>query len=106
LGQLVGRPAPKQRGDHHPKGVSEPFHWGLQTPLDRGRQGLRQSPVEQRLFQGLQEALRLPRLLLQPRAVLPEAALLGVVLTSWRSGHGGQGLLLSFGVVCVEETMA
>jgi hypothetical protein len=79
---------------------------GLPPPLDLGRQGFRQSQVEQRLCQGVQEALRSPLLVCQPRAVLPEASLLGVILTSLRSGHVGHGLLLSCGVVCVEETMA
>jgi hypothetical protein len=67
---------------------------GLQPPLALGRQGLRQSQVEQRLFQGVQAALRSPWLVFQPLAVLPEASLLGVILTSLRSGHAGHGLLL------------
>jgi hypothetical protein len=46
---------------------------GLQPPLDLGRQGFRQSQVEQRLFQGVQEALRSALLVCQPLAVLPEA---------------------------------
>ena len=46
------------------------------------------------LFQGVQEALRSALLVCQPLAVLPEASLLGVMLTSLRSGHAGHGLLL------------
>ena len=62
--------------------------------------GLGARPSGTSPFWGLQEALRSPLLLLQPLAVLPKAALLGVLRTSLRSGHGGHGLLLSFEVGC------
>ena len=62
--------------------------------------GLGARPSGTSPFWGLQEALPSPLLLLQPLAVLPKAALLGVLRTSLRSGHGGHGLLLSFEVGC------
>jgi hypothetical protein len=94
LGQLIGRPAPKQRGEHHPKDFSQQLHLGLQTPLDFGYQGFRQSQVDQRLLHSLQVSLRAPLLMLQPLAVLPEVTLLGVRLPSLGLGHRGHGLLL------------
>jgi hypothetical protein len=92
---LVGTPAPTHGGAQHPKEVSPPRDLGRQPPLDRGRPGLRQSPGEPRRCQGVQAARRAPVRVFQPRAVLPEASRLGVILPSWRSGQAGPGRLRS-----------
>src|SRR6266850_4871323 len=98
LRQLVARSTSEPRGKPPPKDGSPPLHWGLQRPFDLGPQGLRQPPFAPRLFQGLQAALGSPWRSLQPRAVLPEATWLGMILPSLRAGHRGHGRRLSCGV--------
>src|SRR5882724_206058 len=105
LGQLVGGPAAQHRGEHHSKDLTQQLRLGLQPPLDLDRQGLWQTQVDQRLFEGPQIALRAHLLLLETLTVLPDAAPPGALLTSLGSGHAGHGLLLWFVVVCVKETM-
>jgi hypothetical protein len=92
-GQLVGRPAPKHGGEHDPKDVSQPLPQSLQPPLDLDDQGLWQPQIAQRLFQGLQVALRARLLALEPFAGLLEAALCGLVLSSLGACQGGHGYL-------------
>ena len=59
-GQRIGRPAPKHSGEHDPKDFSQKLPHSLQPPLDLNDQGLWQPQLDQRLFQGLQVALRAP----------------------------------------------
>lgn len=93
LRQLIGLPACKTGGEHHPKDFAQQLHLGLQPPLDLGRQSLRQLQIVQRLFQGLQESLRTLWLLLESLAVPLEVTLCGIVLASLGSGHHWHRLL-------------
>jgi len=99
--QFVVAAAAKQRGTHQPEDLLQPCRDRVQSPLNLLRQDLGPVQVTQRVLQGLQRPLSPGLLVLETRARLLEAALLGLLCSSLGGYHGGHGLLLSCRVVCV-----